>query len=242
MVAGMGRLRLAAGLVALALLVPAATSSAATKADRSAAKRFANAAAEFGPAVRAQAPGVRILLAQARVECAGPLFRRAVAEGIPAQEIALVVNKGGVALKETVYESSIPALERFVARLDRIRTTDRVLVSGRAAWRRHLEMFRVYGALDVAVVDYCDRIAAWVDARGTQPWMPEVDFTAALREFQYGAGPREDRMEAAAERVRELGQTKLRANRFRFETTFAQQIAIEQAAIATYAYDPDKTR
>lgn len=242
MVAGMGRLRLAAGLVALALLVPAATSSAATQADRSAAKRFASAAAEFAPAVRAQAPGVRVLLAQARLECIGPLVRRAVAEGVPAHDLGLVVNKGGVALKEAVYESSIPALERFVARLDRIRTANRVLRSGRSAWRRHLEMFRVYAALDAAVVDNCDRIAAWIDARGTQPWMPEVDFTAALREFQYGAGPREDKMDAAAERVRQLGQTKLRADRFRFKTSFVQQIAIEQRVIATYGYDPGARR
>lgn len=236
----MGRLRLVAGLVALALLAPAAASSAATSSDRSAAKRFANAAAELAPAVRAQAPSVRVTIARVGPECIGPLSRRAMAEGVPADAVALVVGKGGMVLKEAVYQSAIPALERFVARLERIRTTDRVLRSGRAAWRRHLQMFRVYAALDADRPDYCALLSAWVDARGTLPWMPEVDFTSALYEFQHGTGAREDKMEAAAERIRTLGQTKLRANRFRFEGAFEQQVEIERAAIAVYAYDADR--
>lgn len=222
-------------MVWLALLIPAASSSAAGSdaRERSAAKAFADAAAELTTAVRQTAPTVRINREAVNTACLGSQLQRAKQAGVPSDVLGRVAHQGNGLLHELIYEPTIPALERFVARLDRVRTSDPVLRAGRTAWRRHLAAFRVYAALDVPI-DACDQLAAWVDSGGTAPLLPSVDFTAALRELQSGVGLREQRMRQAAARLRARGQAKQRADRFTFSTAFTEHVAIYASALASY--------
>ncbi|MFA9271226.1 MAG: hypothetical protein ACEQSX_10790 [Baekduiaceae bacterium] len=233
----MGRLRLAIAMAALALPLVSAASSPAAGSDareRAAAKAFADAAAELTVSVRQTAPTVRINREAIRTDCFGRQLQRAKQAGVPSDALGTVAHQGNGLLHELVYEPTIPALERFVARLDRVRTSDRVLRAGRAAWRRHLAAFRVYAALNVPL-DACAQLTAWVDGGGSGPLMPSVDFTAALRELQSGgAGAREQRMREAAAQLRARGQTKQRADRFGFSTAFAEHVAIYAGVVASY--------
>lgn len=231
----MGRLCLVATMVSLALLIPAASSSAAGSdvRERAAAKAFADAATELTTAVRRTAPTVRINREAISTDCLGRQLQRAKQAGMSSDALGMVAHQGNGLLHELIYEPAIPALERFVTRLDRVRTSDPVLRAGRTAWRRHLAAFRVYAALNVPL-DACAQLTAWVDSGGTAPLLPGVDFTAALRELQSGVAQREARMRQAAARLRAQGQTKQRADRFRFSTAFSEHVAIYASALASY--------
>lgn len=235
----MGRLRLVIAMAALALLlIPPASSSAAgfDARERAAAKAFADAAAELTASVRRTAPTVRINREAMQADCYAKQQVRGLQEGLPTAALTMAATRGNALIHELIYEPTIPALERFVARLDRVRTSDPTLRAGRTAWRGHLAAFRLYAQLN-APLDICAQATAWVDGGGTGPLLPTVDFTAALRELETGGtGVREQRMRHTAAQLRARGQTKQRASRFTFATAYAEHVAIYNSLLASYGF------
>ncbi|MBJ7329520.1 MAG: hypothetical protein JHC95_06460 [Solirubrobacteraceae bacterium] len=235
----MGRVCLVVALATFALLASAAPgfTKGSGAAERSAARAFADAAAELTTSVRKTAPTVRVNREAIQADCFAKQQVRARQEGlVPPAVLAVAATQGNAIIHELIYEPTIPPLERFVARLDGIRTSDPILRAGRTAWRGHLAAFRLYAQLNVPT-DLCAQVTAWVDGGGTSQLLPSVDFAASLRELQTGGvGKREQRMRRAAARLKDRGQTAKRAGRFAFATAYAEHVAIYSSLLDSYGF------
>lgn len=213
-------MRLRVGLLAFLILLCAATPAAAqSRSDRAAARQFAAATAQLERSARALRPAV-----QRRLD---PLFARDCIGGLDlenlpaeAQEAALAAIT--VATFDAIFPPTRPALRRFVARLDGVRTDDRVLVCGRVAWRATA---RSLAALPSPPADLCAQLRRWRDAGYSSEAAPSVDL-APVERFVAQSARLERDLRAAVRRLRALGVGRRAAERFTGESSFGPLTAL----------------
>ena len=203
-------------LLALALaaaLLPV-TPPAAAQADRAAARAFIDATVRFEEAVRAQGPAVRarfdVLLGPGCVQAVqdAPRRQRARADAILT-----------AALVDAVFRPTHGAIAAFVADLNRVRTDDRALRGGRAAWRALLREVR---GLPPVPEDLCAQLERWRASGYARDAAPRVRTRPFTR---LGANRRVDRQLArAVARLQQLGISRRAARRFTGERVFADLI------------------
>jgi hypothetical protein len=187
-------------LVAASLAVAAPASAAPTRT----AQRFSDAALYAHGAIKAD----RVQIQQ-RFEALNLRLCFEALEGAPRRAedtaVALVVLGMTTALSDVL----MPHLTKLVADLDAVPTRDRVLRSGRGAWRR---MVQLLGEVP-RVEDPCGQLARWRDAG----WAPEAE--PALPDFDVEAAEGkgktiERKLRRAARRLRKLGVSRRAARRF----------------------------
>lgn len=229
----MGRLLPLAALAAVLLLAVVPAADAAS--DRAAARSFGAAADVFAKRARAALPASLVATQQASLDCHLVGVRRAQAAGAPPTAIIRASLEGLAIARSIIYLTAVPHIEAYVKRLDRVRTTDRALRSGRAAWRAQLKSMRVYLTVPFPP-DICERVDAWVARGGTGAMFPNIDFTRVNRELRASAAEisRETRIDRAADRMRALGQSRTRTQRFTVSGGLAQQIEVEQSIVEPY--------
>lgn len=229
---GMGRVL---GIVVVLVLLAAPAASAATAQDRAAARSFAAAADRFARDARAALPLSLVATQQASLDCHLAGVRRARENGAPPTAIIRASLEGLAIAQSIIYLTAVGNIETFLKRIDRVPTKDPALRAGRTAWRQTLRSMRVYLTLPFPT-DICARVDAWVNRGATGAMFPNLDFTRVNREMTSSASvTRESRIERAAERMRSLGQSRTRANRFTVREALAQQLSVEQQLVAPYA-------
>lgn len=195
-------------VVACSTAVPAASAQAPPD-ERKAAAAFADAAFAFTVEARALrprlAPGLR------RV---GRCFLRAVTaiDRLPERRADRVADRVAglfaVGLGEALITPLQPAFDRIVARLDAVATRDRVLRSGRAAWRASAVQSRRFPGDR----DACRKLDRWRLTNFSPRRVPSSP-TASQLERTEGIG-REPRFPRAIRRLRSLGVSARAARRF----------------------------
>lgn len=200
---------LASLLSAAAFAAPAAAQAAPpSSADRAAAREFAAATARFEAAARLQKDAVA-----ARVKplvgpgCFGPSLAD---ERLPKRATDPLATAFLVGVLDGLVTPLRPAFDGFVAELGRVSTHDRVLRSGRAAWRTSV---RQIASLPAAPADLCAQIAAWRAAGYPAASAPRFD-VAGLGMVSRSSGGIDRKLRAAARRLRALGVPRAQAQRF----------------------------
>ena len=194
--------------VLLLLAVVLATAAPAGAAPTRTAQRFSDAVLHARVAIKAQRDEFRERWEALNLELCFEAL-----DGAPeraADRAGLVV---GLGLSTTFNDLLLPHLRQVVAELDAVPTRDRVLRSGRAAWR---EMVRLLGGIP-RVEDPCGQLARWRDAGWAPeaaPPVPDYDIEALEKR-----GDRlERKLKRAARRLRRLGLSRAAARRFTGET------------------------
>lgn len=216
---------------AFALAAPAGA-QAATPRDAAA---FGRAAVLAAAEIRATAPDARIDLAA--VELPRCQNATTVAAGLnltpEARDRFLVVVN--TAVRWITFRRTVPALERFVATLSRVRTTDRTLRSARAGWRVYVADLAVVAATPLSL-DLCAQLEAWAAGGAAGPLLPELDLAAVTTVFQRGAGSRQDaKIKRGARRLARRGVSAKRAERFSVQGMLAEHLRISQSITDLYA-------
>lgn len=228
----MGRLVRATGALLVVLAALPAASSAAPRSD---AARFAAAASTAAAEIRATAP-------QTRVDIAAIEFNRCVSATERLSKLSISTESrarfqvlGQTALLSIVNTRTLPGLQRFVTKLDRIRTADPVLRSARAGWRRYVADQAVILAVPIPR-DLCARLEAWVDAGAPGVLLPELDVQAAGAVLAAGGGSRQEgRIARGAARLVALGAPRLRARRFGVQGMLSVHLGISQSMFQAYS-------
>lgn len=203
--------RLSTIFAVLAALLLAPTAAHAAD-ERAAAQRFADAVLRGKVAIRAQVPEI-----EQRFENLGTDQCERALVGAPAhaedEVFAIIVSATTWAL----VDPAMPALRQIVADLSAIPTEDAALRSGRAAWRRSVEMFESIPR----VADPCGTLEAWKRKRWRRDAAPKISFRQ-FEELIDGPSARrvERKLRRAAQRMRQLGVSRGAAERFRGETLF----------------------
>lgn len=231
----MGRLLPLAAVAVTLLLAAVSTASAATPADRAAAKSFAAAAGVLAKETGAAIPDTLVETQRASLDCHLVGVRRAREAGVAPTAIINASLEGLAIARSIINLTAIGSLEAFTKKLDRVRTSDPALRAGRTAWKAYLTSMRVYTTLSFPT-DICPRVNAWVDRGGTGKMFPNLDFTAVNREMNASAklATHEARIERAAERMQSLGQRRSRADRFTVAKALARQIEVERSIVEPY--------
>jgi hypothetical protein len=194
---------------AAALLVPAAEAPAATTAER-----FAAAVERGKSAIRAKEPEFRAAFEAVDFDAceSGTSERRP-----PKREAERLGLFLGAVIVQPVFGPSKPVLRQIVDDLDAIPTNDPVLRSGRAAWRRIVELIHQTPVLEKP----CEQLEAWARSGWKASARPKMDFEAfgeLLEDLDSDALER--KIERAARRLRRLGVSKGAAERFTGETLY----------------------
>jgi len=197
-------------LLAAAALLPAAPASA--ESPRAAARAYMEATTRFETTVRAQEAAVRerfqAFLAEPCITALREVPRR-------ARERATLIF--AAAFVDAAFTPTEPATAAFVADLERVRTSDRALRSGRAAWRISLRELR---ALPAVPADLCAQLERWRASGYANDAAPQVDVRPYAR---VGANRRvERRLTRAVARLRALGVPRREARRFTGARLFAR--------------------
>jgi len=204
------KVKIAYPFLLLALLAPATASAQTPPPDeRAAAQAFAAAAGRFTDAIAG--PTNRYFAFMDH-----PTRRLPGCPAIPKRRLqGRVIITFNERAREFVREIK-PATLAFRSELADVATTDRALISGRAAWRRsgrELELVR-------EPADVCAELSAWRRAG-----YPRSTVRAALRELgalnDSGSGDRSRKLAEAVRRMGELGvpeeEAQLFANPYREE-------------------------
>ena len=188
---------------AFALLLPATASAAPPRS----AQEFADAAGRLAFAIAVQEPAIeRSLSSSDFVNCEGALERR-----VPRRAKERYGHVVALAIIQPLFQPIMPSLRQFVADLDAVPTQDRVLRSGRAAWRETVAVFDTLPVLE----DPCGQLTRW-SASGFDPAQaPPVPLRTMRTFLAEGAFDGfERKVRAAARRLRQLGISRRAARRF----------------------------
>jgi hypothetical protein len=196
-----------AGLVALA-----AAPAARAESDRAAARDFGRAAQQLYAAVGAQRQVVEAGVNRlTRDPVCDDAFRHVPLKRRPYEAAAELVFPYEL---EALLTPIQPALRDYVAALDRVKTSDRRLRSGRAALRLSERAVR---GLKAAPAGICAQMQAWQQAGYPAQGAPRIDDPAfeALFKLPESLGKKVGR---AAKRLRALGVAKRTARWFTGDT------------------------
>jgi hypothetical protein len=138
-----------------------------------------------------------------------------IADGAPEHVEERVMELLVVAAPGEFAAATAPILRGFVAELDRVQTRDGALRSGRAAWRRAVQVMATWPQLDL-----CAALRDWKAAGWRKDKAPRVDLRTLARQDVAGASV-DRKLERAAVRLRRLGVGASAAHRFQGDPLFA---------------------
>ncbi|HKO26314.1 MAG TPA: hypothetical protein VJU80_02550 [Solirubrobacteraceae bacterium] len=199
-------------VISVGLVALAAAPAAWAESDRAAAGDFGRAARQLYAAAGAQRQVVETGVNRLTRDPVCDDAVRHVPQKVRVYEAAVeLVFSYEVEALITPIE---PALRDYVAALDRVRTSDRRLRSGRAALRLSERAVR---GIKAAPADICAQLQAWQQAGYPVKGAPKID-DPALGALSKGTDSLGKKVERAAKRLRALGVSKRTARLFTGDT------------------------
>jgi hypothetical protein len=202
----------AGALTLLVAVAPAAAERPLPRPnERAAAREFAFAAYRLRVAVLAHRDEIQAAASKVRGALQDPRCNRAVTEAPESRRVQVVLVSTLIVVGP-VYDPIRPELDLFLAELERVRTADPVLRSGRAGWRSEIDLVQRLPS----VADPCAVLQAW-QRTGFAASAAPLNIGAILNP---GLDAADGKLARAERRMRQLGVSAGAAKRFTGDTLF----------------------
>ncbi len=194
-------------VAALVLAAPATASAGTPAGDRAGAKAFGAAADRFHATAMQAAPEIR-----RRMEALDdPACGRAFTDAPRGSEDVLGEFAGAI-LVDAVFGPLRPSVDAFNGELAAVSTKDRVLRSGRAAWRT---MGSIFALAAPVPADACAQLDAWRAAGYPEDALPALPrLTEEMVDATGDSRATERKLQSAGRHMRRLGVKRASARRF----------------------------